>query len=108
MSNDVFITPYYLRTIINISKKITNFGTIRGVSNFVDNGSKLHNIDIKNKIKNIDQISEFSKKIYEDKKISFFEEKFLTGDVFLVNRKSLDYTGIEYFVNKHVKLFLFY
>jgi GT2 family glycosyltransferase len=97
VSNDVNITPYYLRTIMDISKKIPNFGTIRGVSNFVDNGSKLHNIDIKNEIKNIDQINEFSKKIYEDKRLSFFEEKFLTGDVFLVNRKSLE--DIGYFDN---------
>jgi len=97
VSNDVYITPYYLRTIMDISKKIPNFGTIRGVSNFVDNGSKLHNIDIKNEIKNIDQINEFSKKIYEDKRLSFFEEKFLTGDVFLVNRKSLE--DIGYFDN---------
>ena len=97
VSNDVHITPYYLRTIMDISKKIPNFGTIRGVSNFVDNGSKLHNIDIKNEIKNIDQINEFSKKIYEDKRLSFFEEKFLTGDVFLVNRKSLE--DIGYFDN---------
>ena len=82
---------------MDISKKIPNFGTIRGVSNFVDNESKLHNIDIKNKIKNINQISEFSKKIYEDKKVSFFEEKFLTGDIFLVNRKSLE--DIGYFDN---------
>ncbi len=103
VSNDVHITPYYLRTIMDISKKIPNFGTIRGVSNFVDNGSKLHNIDIKNEIKNIDQINEFSKKIYEDKRLSFFEEKFLTGDVFLVNRKSLE--DIGYFDNFFLVIF---
>lgn len=97
VSNDVFISPCYLKSILAISKKSTNFGTIRGVSNFVDNGSKLHNVDTKNKIENLNQINEFSEKIYENKKLSFFEEKFLTGDIFLVNGKALK--DIGYFDN---------
>tara|TARA_B100001765_G_C19494622_1_gene335806 strand:+ start:179 stop:1108 length:930 start_codon:yes stop_codon:yes gene_type:complete len=97
VSNDIFISPYYLKSILEISKKMPNFGTIRGVSNFVDNNSKLHNIDTKKEIQNLDQINDFSERIYKNKQLSFFEEKFLTGDIFLVNKKALKKIG--YFDN---------
>jgi len=93
ISNDVFITPYFLRTIIDISKRKPNFGTIRGVSNYVDNKSELHNVDVNGEVENLNQIYEFSKKINEYKKLSFFEEKYLTGDIFMVNNKVLKDIG---------------
>ena len=89
VSNDVFINSYYLEEVIEISNKSENIGTVRGVSNFIDNESKIHQVHING----IQQIDEMSKKIYEKNKSKYIEEKFLTGDVFLVNRTALEKVG---------------
>ncbi len=43
LSNDIFITPAYLREIFHIARSNEEFGIVRGVSNFVDNGLETHN-----------------------------------------------------------------
>ena len=91
VSNDMYINPFFLEELINISNISENIGYVRGVSNFVDNNLNTHNIDIKDK--NHMHLNEISKEILSKEKNNFIEEDYLVGDCFLINRKLLDKIG---------------
>ena len=91
VSNDIIINAYYLEEVINISNLSSDFGYVRGVSNFVDTGLKLHNVDLK-EYSNIDPI-DIAKDIQLKNKNNYSEEEYLCGDCFLINRKLIDVIG---------------
>ena len=91
ISNDIIINPYYLQEVINISNISEDIGYVRGVSNFVDTGLKLHNVDLKEYL-NTDPI-EIAKDILLKNKNNYSEEEYLCGDCFLINRKLIDVVG---------------
>ena len=46
VSNDIIINSYFLDELIHSSNMSENIGYVRGVSNFVDNALKKHNVDL--------------------------------------------------------------
>ena len=99
VSNDIYVNSYFLEELINISNISGNIGYVRGVSNFVDGALESHNVDFKEKTE-IDPIK-VAKEIFLKDKNNFLEEKYLTGDCFLVNRKLIEKIG--YFDCKNFK-----
>lgn len=93
VSNDIFISDSYIRSLLGMSEAHKDFGVIRGVSNYVDNGKATHNINVSDKLKHFNDIPAFSKIIYEQGPLDFFEEDYLTGDAFLVNEGVLSKIG---------------
>ena len=63
VSNDIFITPAYLREMFRIAKLSDKFGIIRGVSNFVDGGSTTHTIEFPDNGYNWDELANFAESI---------------------------------------------
>ena len=102
VSNDIIINSYFIGELINISNISENIGYVRGVSNFVDTNLKTHNVDLKsftNKNPN-----DIAKEILKKNKNNYFEEEYLCGDCFLVNRALLQKIG--YFDCKNFKDYL--
>ena len=95
VSNDVFINPYYIEEVLKISNLSKKIGIVRGVSNFVDNGLQTHNAIIEGSPKTItdEDIISTAKRIFETNSGKYLEDKYLTGDIFLVNREILDNVG---------------
>ena len=95
VSNDIFINPYYIKEVLKISDLSKKIGVVRGVSNFVDNGLQTHNTTIEGSPKTItdEDIIKTAKKIFETNSGKYLEDKYLTGDIFLVNREILDNVG---------------
>jgi GT2 family glycosyltransferase len=94
VSNDIFITPGYLREIFRIAKLNHEFGIVRGVSNLVDNnGLNTHNIAIPGNIENMEKLSSFSESIAEEFGGQYLIDRFLTGDAFLISRKVIEKIG---------------
>jgi len=89
ISNDIFVTEPYIRALIEISNSNKDFGVVRGVSNFVDNGKQSHNLDLGAKLKHFNDIPVFASNLYENGPLDYFEEEYLTGDAFLTTREVL-------------------
>ena len=95
VSNDTFINPFYIKEVLKISDLSKKIGIVRGVSNFVDNGLQTHNTTIEGSPKTItdEDVIKTAKKIFEINSGKYLEDKYLTGDIFLVNREILDNVG---------------
>ena len=91
VSNDIIINSYFLNELIKTSNISEDIGYVRGVSNYVDTALKTHNINLKNySSKDPNYIAQEVLKEYKDK---YFEEEYLCGDCFLVNRDLLENIG---------------
>jgi GT2 family glycosyltransferase len=95
ISNDVYINPYFIKEMLDISNLSKNIGVVRGVSNFVDNNLPSHNVKIEGskEVTTEEDIRSTSKKTFELNTGKYIEDKYLTGDVFLVNREILNKVG---------------
>jgi len=94
LSNDIFITPGYLREIFGAAKLYSDFGIIRGCSNFVDNGGiKTHNIPVPEQVENLEKLAAFAETVAGEYHGQYLLDEFLTGDAFLVNREVLNKIG---------------
>ncbi len=91
VSNDIYINPYFIEELINISDIEDRIGYVRGVSNFVDNNMATHNISFKNKTHF--NPNEVAKEIFLKEKNNFIEDKYLVGDCFLVNKELIEKIG---------------
>jgi glycosyltransferase involved in cell wall biosynthesis len=77
ISNDIYVTPYYLDALLAVAASKETVGIVRGVSNFVDNDKATHNIVSDTKITNLNEVMAFSKKIYDKNTYNFFIEFYL-------------------------------
>jgi GT2 family glycosyltransferase len=93
ISNDIFVTPGYLREIFGIARSEVDFGVIRGVSNFVDNGLETHNIRVPDKIENLEKLFIVAESIASEFGGQHLVDQYLTGDAFLISRRVLDKIG---------------
>jgi GT2 family glycosyltransferase len=94
VSNDIFVTPYYLGAMLEASQSISNWGILRGSSNFVDNGLASHNIQPGTSIESLDDIFAESQTIYALYSTLHVTDLFLTGDAFVVNRDLINKIGV--------------
>jgi GT2 family glycosyltransferase len=93
VSNDIYVTPHYLSTLINVADSNAQLGIVRGVSNFVDNGKSTHNIGCAADINKAEDIPGFAEKLFQLNGTKYFMEEYLTGDAFLVTRRLIEKIG---------------
>jgi GT2 family glycosyltransferase len=87
VSNDIFITPIYLRTLLESARENPRLGILRGSSNFVDNcGLTTHNLDFGKPINNWQQLSAAGAHFAERFGHAAYKDPFLVGDAFLATR----------------------
>ena len=94
ISNDIFITPYYLKALLAASLSLPNWGILRGSSNFIDNGLASHNIPTSKPVENLEDIFTESQNIYALFSDLHIPDPFLTGDAFMVNREVVNKIGV--------------
>jgi len=93
ISNDILTTPYYFSAILQIAAATPRVGTIRGSSNFVDNGLESHNLQPINTIENLRDVFQEGRDVatlFGDLNVP---EAYLTGDAFLVSRELIEKIG---------------
>jgi GT2 family glycosyltransferase len=93
ISNDIFVTPYYFRAALQASTAASDWGIIRGSSNFVDNGLASHNIKPGKPIENLEDVFTESLNLYSLFADLYAPDPFFTGDAFIVNRQLINRIG---------------
>lgn len=93
LSNDIFVTPYYLREIMAAARADERNGIVRGCSNFVDNGKPTHNIQLARAPASYEELFEIGRQVALQMPAELLVDEFLTGDAFLVSRAVIDRIG---------------
>lgn len=86
VSNDIFVTPSYLRTLLDVARANPRFGILRGSSNFVDNGLPTHNLKLKKPVTTLEEVFQASAACMTAFGQAVHKDPFLVGDAFLVAR----------------------
>ena len=92
LSNDIFVTPSYLRGLMAAADESPSHGVVRGCSNFVDNGLATHNVQTPQITSSLD-LFEFGERIARSHGRQMLYEEFLVGDAFMVTRQVLNMIG---------------
>ncbi len=93
LSNDIFASPAYLRSLLAAAAAHPDCGILRGCSNFVDNHSPAHNVTIPVCATQAAYFA-FAEEVAERHRDSpMLDERFLVGDAFLVTRRALERIG---------------
>jgi GT2 family glycosyltransferase len=93
LSNDIYVSPHYLSTLIEVAASDERIGIVRGVSNFVDNGLPTHNVDCGGHISASTDIPAFAAQVRQQHGLAVLPDEYLVGDAFLVTRTLLDAIG---------------
>lgn len=93
VSNDIFITPAYVRQILGVAAHEPDAGLVRGCSNFVDNGLPLHTIKDCGDLDSFPSLFDYSQQRADAFELCCHDDPFLTGDLFLVTRRLLKRIG---------------
>jgi GT2 family glycosyltransferase len=93
VSNDIFITPLYLKRLLEAADAHPRAGIVRGSSNFVDNGSPNHNIALAGPINNPRDLMNVAEEIDRRFGSTVLSDPYLCGDAFLVTRSVIDAIG---------------
>lgn len=93
ISNDIFITPAYIKQLLTVVQQYPDAGVVRGCSNFVDNGLLSHNIRDCGKLDNFEALFSYADERAKQFGLTTIDDQFLTGDAFLVTRCLLDTIG---------------
>lgn len=94
VSNDIFITPAYLRALLAAARSDPRLGILRGSSNFVDNGGlSTHNVALSAPFKTLEELCEFSAGQLRIHRHEAAPDPFLVGDAFLVRRAVIERIG---------------
>ena len=93
VSNDIFITPAYLRALLEAAVANPRAGILRGSSNFVDNGLVSHNIPPPQPVENYPGLLACSEQVARQLGHTSGPDPFLVGDAFLVRRAVLERIG---------------
>ena len=88
ISNDIFVTPLYLRMLLDVATENPRLGIVRGSSNFVDNGFSSHNLPAP-PITTLQDLFEAGGEIAAAHGESWEPDPFLVGDAFLVTRAEI-------------------
>lgn len=93
LSNDIFVTPAYLRGLFTVAASDARLGVVRGCSNFVDNGLPSHNVRLPQSPRSNAELFAIGEQIALAWGREHLPDAFLTGDAFLVTRAVLDRIG---------------
>lgn len=93
LSNDIFASPAYLRTLLETAAANPDCGIVRGSSNFVDKGSPLHMVAFEESATR-EAYFDFAEEIAaRHRGGALIDEPYLVGDAFLVARRVLERIG---------------
>jgi GT2 family glycosyltransferase len=93
ISNDIYASPAYLRTLLDSAIANPDCGILRGCSNFVDRGSPLHIVPMEG-TGTREAYFAFTEALAErHRDAPLVDETFLVGDAFLVNRRAIERIG---------------
>ena len=93
LSNDIFVTPAYLGTLLAAAEANPRAGILRGSSNYVDNGLASHNISPARPIKNLADLFSVGQEIAQLHGHATQPDPWLVGDAFLVTRQVINAIG---------------
>jgi GT2 family glycosyltransferase len=93
VSNDIFITPCYLRTLLEAARENPQLGILRGRSNFVDNGLAAHNVMLPKAVTSMIDLFNVGAEFARSFGHAYEADPFLVGDAFLVTRPVIDRIG---------------
>lgn len=94
LSNDILITPTYLRELFHVAESDPSHGIVRGCSNFVDNQMETHNIPLPGSVVRYEQLVAFAEDNASKFHQQFIADEYLTGDAFMISRQVLDKIGV--------------
>lgn len=92
LSNDIFVTPGYLREMLAVQQGDPRHGIVRGCSNFVDTNLPLHTVAAPN-ISNSEDLFQVGHDIEQRHRGETVYDPLLTGDAFMVSRGVIDKIG---------------
>lgn len=92
LSNDIFVTPAYLRELLRVADADPRHGIVRGCSNFVDNGKDSHNVALP-ALADFAALCAFAEALAAAWGGQTLVDDFLTGDAFLVSRAVIERIG---------------
>lgn len=93
ISNDIFVTPAYIRQLLAVVKRKPAAGIVRGCANFVDNGLLTHSVKDCGDLSNFDALFSYSVNRAKEFADQTLDDPFLTGDAFLISRQVLNAIG---------------
>ena len=93
ISNDIQITPSWLRTILAVAQAYPNAGIVRGVANIVDSHPE-HEFFPPIEPRSYNDITSFSDHIAQINGLLATEDELLSGDAILIRRPLIDRIGV--------------
>jgi GT2 family glycosyltransferase len=94
VSHDMILTPDYIRTLMQVASLSSDFGIVRGTSNFVDCFPQ-HTIAPPLPLRSLDDILNFSSYMSRYFGIAHTtDDEFLTGDSILIKRSLIEKIGV--------------
>lgn len=93
LSNDMLITPQFFMAVLGVAAQSSNFGIVRGTSNYCDNHPE-HALVPPEFLARYDDVVSFSQAVLGIKGLSYTEDKVLSGDAVLISRALIERIGV--------------
>jgi GT2 family glycosyltransferase len=93
LSNDMVFTPEFFKTLHDVSNLDPAIGIVRGTSTYTDSHPE-HTVTPPFQLRTLDDVVNFSRYVFSYWQMHFVEDKLLSGDAVLFNRKLIDKIGV--------------
>jgi glycosyltransferase involved in cell wall biosynthesis len=93
ISNDMLVTPSFLTALLGVAALRSEFGIVRGTSNYVDSHPE-HMVALPQDARTYSDMERFSQTMFERNGLRHTEDHVLSGDAVLVKRSVIDRIGV--------------
>ena len=93
LSNDMIMTPSFLRAVAEVADAVPDAGIVRGTSPYVDSHPE-HTVKTQAPLRSIQDIDAFAEAIYRENGAKYAVDQLLSGDAVLVRRALIDAIGV--------------
>jgi GT2 family glycosyltransferase len=93
ISNDMFVTPFFIEALLLVSSLSREFGIVRGTSNHTDSHPE-HTVRHPDTVRSYLELEAFSQKIFAANAAKFTEDRVLSGDAILIKRSLVERIGV--------------
>jgi GT2 family glycosyltransferase len=93
VSNDMLMTPSFLMALIGVSAVRTDFGIVRGTSNYVDSHPE-HRVPAPSDMRTYQDLEKFSRSVLESNGLAYTEDRELSADAVLIKRSVIERIGV--------------
>lgn len=93
VSNDMLMTPSFLMALIGVSALQSDFGIVRGTSNYVDSHPE-HRVPVPSELRNYQDLEKFSRSMLEGNGFAYTEDRELSADAVLIKRSVIERIGV--------------